>query len=617
MNRNCYHAVSPVFYDRLSIEFVDYPSLQHSVSQVSSGFGGKYLRFARRLDVRVLPQKPAHKASGQNERPWDCFRDTGVPLRRWLDARPSTVGPFLERALTDWAIPGEKYVTMEPGIYAEGNWLPLVLLIARLERLTELHFVAANVFPSCLLQTIQERHPQCRIHVWSCQRPDLSGKGPEMVLPKLKCPKQEERFEVEVLRSPCVRALTLNASFDYGDECTHSLLHYLAMAPNLKHLRIHSSLDGEDRSSASDRIRRPLGSLKGLRRLPDIPLETLSLTGSADHAAILLTLALCVNLSHLRALELDSGTNPTAFTAAALAARNLQRLFLNVHQTPGSSSYDIIEDSIVAVINALQSLKTLCLRSLRTASPIHRVVKRHGPTLQTLVVEASAIEEDPSSRAGGYKYPQLHGGEIRLIAPSCPRLQELRIQLRRSRGSWRECLAYQAIGQFPSLHTVILDLHYDPRDHPSSSHPCAPHHLREALINAATDAPLATAIWDLIYANQPSRRLRALRVVPFGARFFAPGESLVLQRLSPSLLVKRPPCYPSEPLLVVDVGSAEIELQRRAHRAVCHLPLDPPVPDSVVRVFHDLWPPLTEGADWRTTPWKSLPLEGCRVPSSS
>jgi hypothetical protein len=63
--------------------------------------------------------------------------------------------------------------------------------------------------------------------------------------------------------------------------------------------------------------------------------------------------------------------------------------------------------------------------------------------------------------------------------------------------------------------------------------------FRTTLINAATDETLARGIWDIIAAAQSSRRLRNLRIVPFGFDLYTPDEIDYLIFLARSFLVSR------------------------------------------------------------------------------
>jgi hypothetical protein len=49
------------------------------------------------------------------------------------------------------------------------------------------------------------------------------------------------------------------------------------------------------------------------------------------------------------------------------------------------------------------------------------------------------------------------------MAQTCPNLEELRLPIRRPRGSGAEYEMYMALGEFVNLHSLLLDLHFDLR----------------------------------------------------------------------------------------------------------------------------------------------------------
>lgn len=195
----------------------------------------------------------------------------------------------------------------------------------------------------------------------------------------------------------------------------------------------------------------------------------------------------------------------------------------------------------------------------------------------------------------GYKYPILDSNEISCLAESCPKLEELRLQVRRSRGCPAECALYKAIGGFTKLHSLILDMHCDPRRLPTRPYLKFVPDLRETFINAATDKALVSAIWKYIFSNQATRRLRNLRCVPFGANFFPEKERHVIERLSLNFLARGPDYDTFEPLEVVELG----ERERLCLREEAREPVDESVeiPDKIQNVLDDLWPPPSGEGD--------------------
>lgn len=73
------------------------------------------------------------------------------------------------------------------------------------------------------------------------------------------------------------------------------------------------------------------------------------------------------------------------------------------------------------------------------------------------------------------------------MAQTYPNLEELRLPIRRSRGSGREIEVYMAL--FPKLRSLFLDLHFDPRQMELVKE-TEESVLQEAFLNAATDKKL-------------------------------------------------------------------------------------------------------------------------------
>ncbi|CEN61278.1 hypothetical protein ASPCAL07938 [Aspergillus calidoustus] len=202
-------------------------------------------------------------------------------------------------------------------------------------------------------------------------------------------------------------------------------------------------------------------------------------------------------------------------------------------------------------------------------------------------------------------------------------MAELRLQIRRSEGNTQECEIYRALGQFPRLRALILDLHFDPRERgpdPDTVRRMSPDQfggddedeeegqavdpvlLRTTLINAATDEILALGIWDLIATSQPSGCLQNLRIVPFGLEMCSPDESYFLIFLARSFLVSR---LGSTTLSSRRLGGCPGWSGKRIRMA--------PVGCACYRggaeeVVAALWPALAGRDDW-SSGWASFPLE--------
>jgi hypothetical protein len=273
-----------------------------------------------------------------------------------------------------------------------------------------------------------------------------------------------------------------------------------------------------------------------------------------------------VDLSHIRSLDMGVFLDPKILTKVASKLIGLERLFL--HMDPSKQQLaDTTADNedMITAIQTFRPLKFLCLRDLRSISALDRILLQHGHTLEGLIIEPSNYGRVLRGvYDNGYKYPIMDNYRITQLAQTCPQLQELRLPLKRQQGSSHECNMYRALGQFLHLHTLILDLHCDPRQLPlgpegNVSSAC----LRETLINAAVDETLVTGIWDLIASNQSTRRLQNLRVAPFGADFFSREEQHIIQQVGRSFLLTRSDFSLTEPSPTVkEIGTMAWKLWR-------------------------------------------------------
>lgn len=276
--------------------------------------------------------------------------------------------------------------------------------------------------------------------------------------------------------------------------------------------------------------------------------------------------------------------------------RNLDGLF------DGSDNVDMID-----AVCAFSPLQFLCLRGLSDVTSLRQILSQHGESLRGLILEVQVVD-----RWGHYyRCPSfLDGGQLtRELADKCPHLQELRLPIQRRQGSSQECSLYKALGKsFPNLHTLMLDLKYDPRRESAREDDPVATCLRESLINAAMDRELAIAIWKMISSSQPTQKLRNLRIRPFGSLLFSRAEKHVHHHVSSSFLITR--SGPSSgPVKIEEIGDMAWDLWASHDIANRHLYLL----KEVRVVLDNLWsigPGKKGGQGWKEMNWKSFPLAG-------
>lgn len=597
INHAWYYTAAPFVYDTLSIAFHNDGSLPTLVSEVSNHTHGEpFLKYARRLDIVCLPDPPRKTTKALQ------IRDVKNRALQSIDFRsPASVDTFLEHRLKrchDQVLP---FLATESVYYRERNWQPLVSLIARLERLTELNYVIQNIFPSELFAVLDQHHPRCRLNVWTHQSlnlnlPDYHGNsypGPPS--------KFSDPFDLNVLRSSQLHAFSMYHSrpptLSSGSKRAHltETLLFALMAPNLKHLSFQDLgyLTTEDMLRVKKKWQEL--SLTG-NFTPKASLDSLSFDAHpamSPWEEVLSSMSHLVDFSQLRSLEIGVYSNPTILKMVASKLHGLERLYINMH--PWKLHHEDIhadDEQMVAAVQAFRPLRYLCLEGLRSFTSLHEILSQHGNSLKGLLIQSSTHMRRISNVVDtGFKYPVWTAGQITEISQICSNLEELCLPIKRSEGSLQECGLYKELGGFAQLHTLVLDLHYDPRERPVTPWPIEPATepdvLRRTFSNAAVDEVLVSKIWQLISSKQSSRRLRNLRITPVGMEFFDKLEQQILGQLGRSFLVQ-PPRVGEVNVQIQEIGRIAWELWWESQ--VRDDEESTLVPKPVELVLRELWP---------------------------
>ncbi|KAL3460847.1 hypothetical protein BJX64DRAFT_262321 [Aspergillus heterothallicus] len=471
------------------------------------------------------------------------------------------------------------------------DWELVASLVSRLCYLDELDFVLEeNSFPSALLEAVSQYHPDCLVNIWPCQ-------GVEYSVPGISYSKYPFTaalgFEYETLNLRGLKTLGVEITTVYGSQanltsqlCLEEMLPFIFMSRNLKNVVIQSAAHGtlRDRSVNNIVSRRWAEFAAAIKPVSACSLSSISLFGRLD---ILPKLATVVDLSRLRSLEIQVLEDPGLLKRAALALSNLERLFLSVWQVVQDRDFGRDNDDLVTGVQAFRPLKYLSLCGFYSTSSLKRITETHGRTLQGLI-----ITPDAQTRFTGlaeiveYKYPELADFEVAQLSQDCPKLQELRIPIRRSAGNPQECNLYRALGHFSNLHTLITDLHFNSQIQPNR--PLELSHARTSFINAATDEKLVSDIWSHITSAQHTRRLQSLRIVPFGSEsgHFQYIEKPLLTCFARSFLVTRYNLHNLGVPAIVEIGRIEWKLWREEMAQVCEFK----IPDGLEKILWWIWP---------------------------
>ncbi|KAK1145843.1 hypothetical protein N8T08_003789 [Aspergillus melleus] len=614
-----YQLTAPILYRTAIIRFSGFSELQKIVAEYAeSGLGRPFLTHATRLDLVALPKQVRRLGGGSGLHRFNT-RDRSVTIE---DFQPHGVGSFMERLMSQFDLPG--YGRRRgglPGAFSKNEWQPLVSLVSRLAKLKNMHYAIRNSFPRSLLDAVHQHHPTCGIYIWSPQTPrlDIPGVGPIENTMKLGGSLVNDLLDMEVLRSPCLRAISLDYPIFAGYPKTLHLgriVPYIIQAPDIKH--IHLNLDGE----WGDEFRKTIQSIPQHTgdTSPLAGLHSLSLQSYLLEDLALSQWTPVMDLSALKSLHipmLGFFHSPSHLNDAVPGLVSLERLWIGAD--PGHNGWTTFSEELRSIFQRLRPLKYLCIEGLEHISFLHDILERHGSSLVGFMLppgrRRASIPEHP--QYAGYIYPFVDDTHLQKIAQRCPNLKYFRVPIRRSKGDHAEVRTYRALGSFPSLQNLILDLYGNSRpvlsaeqgifSNENAGGSDIPHvSLEDALVNFATDQALATAIWTEIASHQPSQKLTRLRVSPWGYAMYDIEEQYVLMHLARSFLVTRGTHGETD---VVEIGKEENEADMEVIAAPDEYGQAQPfrVPRRVTRLLHSIWRPTPSHPDW-TTSWKSLPL---------
>ncbi|CAG8903541.1 unnamed protein product [Penicillium egyptiacum] len=458
LSHTCYGIAAPLFYRHLSIKFWSAESLRKTVSELTEdGQGRQFVKYAMKLSVICL--NPGLGNTTQDL----LWQLEGCKLgnTRVGQEDPATKVTFLESHLTDPTLSYASGVLLLKGWSNyrqwERDWGPLTALVARLCHLGEIEFLVRNDFPISLQEAISQHHPKCQLKLLWPQ--NVTSSVPNLknqTCPRLRKIISNDDFagiDINLLRLEGLHTLSVQIPSRSDSKGRwieiDEMLPFLLLAPNLKHLLLR-------KSSTAHRL--PVAMLKqewnnlavSTQPVPVSSLHSISIGEAGPPENILLKLASIADISQLRC------TFP-----------NLERLFISTNgrgwRCPDLNSDD---DIGVSAIRAFNPLVYLHLRGFRSVSSLNQIIQRHGPTLKGLIIMPCIRDKGRTEDDSGYKYPELDAFGISQLAKSCPQLEELRLPIKRSMGSQEECEMYKAVGSFSNLHSLVLDLHFDPRPRP-------------------------------------------------------------------------------------------------------------------------------------------------------
>jgi hypothetical protein len=490
-------------------------------------------------------------------------------------------------------------------------WRPLADLIKQLPALADLIYRCYNQFPPCLLQTLHQHRPRCKLHI------DLF---------KLRCLNAPvtDAHELTLAMSPCLHSVRVRYDElddmegipNYHAEATMRLV--AGMAPNLKEVHMLHDVGAwppwKGFTLDKERHRFSPGSLRFLQ------LESYS----SIMKELVEDWRAHTDFSVLRVLKLQNVLEEDALNFLAMNCRfpSLVTLALRLCNRDLQRQPTINYDDITSrFLRSLPHLSTIELVGQVSNVIFDSVLDHHGSSLRKLWVLPLT-------------YQSLTQRDIRRIRDHCPLLEDLRLTIRRSRGDATEVATYKALGSLPKLRHLSLGLDATGYDVLSDAFVVIPDdpsfdefdqqyfkvlgghnyrnprngHLQDAFINSALDETLARAIFRTISLGKrdgslPLERLK-VRVNggwALGQTSRTPDLERIICNLSRSWLVEPKPRDDCRHELVVrELGRQERQTKEARSPQT--------MPTAYEPIFRRIWPAKQEGgSDWRDD-WHSLPL---------
>ncbi|KAH6839491.1 hypothetical protein B0I37DRAFT_386584 [Chaetomium sp. MPI-CAGE-AT-0009] len=549
----------------------------------------------------------------------------------------------LERRST--LLPTEhEYMSEAPDVtILTGTWQLLGRLVQMLQGLGDVLYAVRSPMPPCLLQSLLQYQPRCRLHVFT------------LTLRSLQLP-ETDRDELALVTAPCLYSvwmwysetdgLDADGEPSYHAEAIYSMVK--GLAPNLKQIHLFRT-GGSSFSTDTMELFPPAPPWKGFTNVGEelaympAQLETLEL-GLDVYDILERRLDLDkevaeswiadTNLSSLHALRISRIVSCGALDSLMRANSFpcLTTLLFTCAEKQENAYYNDIKE----FIHRLPQLTSLEIRAWPpnislTASLPHGLRELW---LRTKDVLGQSLDEEA----------------ILELATRCPRIDTLALKIRRSRGDAAEVALYRALGRFPNLRCLGLTLDAfpppwfetePPRERvpgdtrfPSFDTPVDPSfddydsqylrtdlypyrngHIRDVFINMAVDETLARSIFNTIctakastYSDSAALVLERVMIQPAGGRRSFPQPAIMAPRglalhpyqtaLSRRWLLERDVRDDARHMVHAREIGREARLQSGFRRIGNYMDYMP--------IFRRIWPE-TPGVEWEDD-WQSWPL---------
>ncbi|KAK4039969.1 hypothetical protein C8A01DRAFT_46625 [Parachaetomium inaequale] len=488
------------------------------------------------------------------------------------------------------------------------TWLPFAQFLSKLPGLTDLVYSYKDQVPACVLAALHRHHPRSHLHIGAFSLRSLYQARDQL--------HDIDPDELAVATSPCLYSIF--AKYETYDEQGRFGFNLEALeqmvsgwAPNLKRAQIHHSMPSNWRSIGAAMLAAPRPPWKGFSRQSlDQPttdslqhhqtrpnrgcLETLTLSGAGFNLYNIEAWKSRTDFGALRRFELNCSLSLQAFQAlASMAAQtnfhSLREFGLAVYAISPPNTTASLDEPASQILQAVPQLEALKLSGCFGRRTFEAALRRHGQTLQKLSLIHCADDDDNDVDGDGGGY-MLRNGCVRAIQQRCPRLEDVRLHVRRRGGGPDE---------LPRLRRAVLwlDCRVPPGDVAYRAET-----IRKAMANCAVDEALARAIFQEMAAtaSAPLQRLKLETDLPVRIVDGLPGFRDVATWIGRSWVCTRDETRGE--VMVRETTDERDSVSRNSLRGNLEL-----VDQECKDAWGEIWPPRAEESEWRDD-WRSFPL---------
>lgn len=581
-------------------------------------------------------------------------------LRKMIDSWLVTLrGNDNWRNVRRLTVDGTLYGTRGSGFYGNGlddeAWSLVGEILQLTPQLAEFHYKSRNQIPAGLVYALAKFTPSCKLHIQCLELPPAPED--EITEPGL----------IALATSPNLHSIRVNVELvantlrGHGRRYTHARDVILRMlegsAPNVKQISVHhleTDMSVPLRSIAVDLMlgRTSKNSekyMKVVRQIPPGVNKSLPTTFTFYGSPLLNlwrlnTLGQHMDFSALRSFRWypQWGISVEELNWAAISAnfKSLTKLEIRLGGGGGGRQLDSAASLFLA---SLPPLEELVIDRYASQEILDSIAVHHGPSLRGLWLETDRWAIYPWHVEAGIPLLSqfaLTREMVERFVARCPLLEDLQLPIRRSGSDADEVAIYKSLGELKQLRRLRLTLdwahHWDflvDETQPANSHQYEGYdaepilfvwesegrvlngHIKDALKNAAMDAPLAASIWNTI--REQHGVLERLEVHMegmdhiFNTRLRQIEFMYMIASLSQSFKIESSSDASDRRPKLTHLSSynqSELEKTLKCHgnTKIGHEPLHYV---SAFHIFRSLWPSKQKGSSWRQD-WSSIPLHG-------